>query len=61
MHNGVPRRLEKSSVEVAAGDVLMFTHGAKLIAIEVKGLGPRRGPPAEARALYSELDAESLA
>ena len=57
----MPRRLEKPSVEVAAGDVLMFTHGGKLIAIEVKALGTRRGPPAEARALYSELDAETLA
>ena len=61
VHDGRPRRLEKPSVEVAAGDVLMFTHGGKLIAIEVKALGARRGPPAEARALYSELDAETLA
>ena len=61
VHDGVPRRLEKPSVEVAVGDVLMFTHGGKLIAIEVKALGARRGPPAEARALYSELDAETLA
>ncbi|ANP46446.1 S4 domain-containing protein [Candidatus Viadribacter manganicus] len=61
VHDGVPRRLEKPSVEVAPGDALLFSHGGRLIAIKVKALGARRGPSAEARALYSELDAESLA
>jgi ribosome-associated heat shock protein Hsp15 len=61
VHDGLPRRLEKPSVEVAAGDTLMFSHHGKLIAIEVKALGARRGPAAEARTLYSELDAETLA
>jgi len=61
VHDGVPRRLEKPSVEVAPGDALLFSHGGKLVAIKVKALGARRGPVAEARALYSELDAETLA
>lgn len=61
VHDGLPRRLEKPSVEVAAGDTLMFSHHGKLVAIEVKALGARRGPAAEARTLYSELDAETLA
>ncbi|MEZ5957746.1 MAG: S4 domain-containing protein [Hyphomonadaceae bacterium] len=61
VHEGMPRRLEKPSVEVAVGDTLVFSQRGKLIAIEVKALGPRRGPPAEARALFSELDAEKLA
>jgi ribosome-associated heat shock protein Hsp15 len=61
VHDGVPRRLEKPSVEVAVGDVLMFPHHEKLTAIKVVGLGARRGPAAEARLLYSELDAEALA
>lgn len=61
VHDGVPRRLEKPSVEVAPGDTLMFSNQGKLIAIEVKALGARRGPAAEARTLYSELDAETLA
>lgn len=61
VHDGVPRRLEKPSVEVAPGDALMIPRGEKLIAIKVEALGARRGPAAEARTLYSELDAESLA
>lgn len=61
VHDGVPRRLEKPSVEVAPGDALLFPHGGKLLAIRVVALGARRGPAAEARRLYSELDAEALA
>ncbi len=61
VHDGVPRRLEKPSVEVAAGDVLLFPQRGEVVAIRVEALGPRRGPPVEARALYSELDAETLA
>jgi ribosome-associated heat shock protein Hsp15 len=61
VHDGLARRLEKPSVEVAPGDALLFSHGGKLVAIKVKALGDRRGPPSEARALYSELDAETFA
>jgi len=61
VHDGVPRRLEKPSVEVAAGDALLFAQRGKLVAIKVEALGARRGPAAEARALYSELDAEAFA
>lgn len=61
IHDGLPRRLEKPSAEVAAGDVLMFAQRGQLIAIKIVALGARRGPASEARALYSELDAEALA
>lgn len=61
VHDGVPRRLEKPSAEVEAGDALMLPQRGKLVAVKVQALGARRGPPAEARLLYSELDAESLA
>ncbi len=61
VHDGVPRRLERPSVEVALGDTLMFPHLGKLIAVRVEGLGVRRGPAKEARLLYSERDAEPLA
>lgn len=61
VHDGVARRLEKPSVEVTAGDALLFQHRGKLVAIRIEGLGHRRGPPAEARLLYSELDADALA
>jgi ribosome-associated heat shock protein Hsp15 len=58
---GQTRRLEKASVEVAAGDVLLLPRGGGLRAVRVLAVGHRRGPPAEARALYSELDADGLA
>lgn len=61
IHDGLPRRLEKPSVEVAPGDTLMFPRDGKLLAIRVKALGARRGPATEARSLYSELDAEAFA
>lgn len=54
MHNGQPRRLEKPSVEVEPGDVLVLPGAKGLRTIEVKALGPRRGPAAEARALFQE-------
>lgn len=61
VHDGVPRRIEKPSVEVAAGDTLMFTQRGELVVIRVQALGARRGPASEARMLYSELDAETFA
>jgi ribosome-associated heat shock protein Hsp15 len=61
VHDGVPRRIEKPSVELEAGDKLIFPQRGKLVALRVEALGTRRGPPAEARALYSELDADALA
>ena len=61
VHQGVPRRLEKPSVEVAPGDALLLPRGGRLVAVRVERLGERRGPAPEARSLYSELDAESFA
>ena len=58
---GQSRRLEKASSEVACGDVLLLPGDKQVRAIRIDRLGPRRGPPAEARALYSELDAEGFA
>lgn len=55
------RRLEKPSSEVAPGDALLFAQHGRVRAVHVLGLGPRRGPAAEARALYRELDAAALA
>jgi ribosome-associated heat shock protein Hsp15 len=61
VHDGVPRRLEKPSVEVEPDDVLLFHLHSKLIGVRVVAIGARRGPASEARALYRELDAEALA
>ncbi|MFZ4120762.1 MAG: S4 domain-containing protein [Caulobacterales bacterium] len=48
-----PRRVEKPAFSVQMGDVLVFaTPDGQVHAVEVLGFGVRRGPPAEARALY---------
>jgi len=54
--NGQETRLEKSARPVKVGDQLVFALGGRLIAIVVDGLGERRGPATEARALYSTLE-----
>ena len=52
-------RLDKPSRTVKCGDGLVFALGGRLTAIRIEALGERRGPPAEARLLYSALG-ESL-
>lgn len=51
-HNGVQTRLDKASRGVHVGDGLVFAIGGRLIDLTVEALGERRGPAAEARALY---------
>jgi ribosomal 50S subunit-recycling heat shock protein len=53
---GQETRLDKPARTVKPGDVLVFAIGGRLIAVKVEALGVRRGPPAEARALYTPLD-----
>ena len=55
---GSSRALDKASHPVAPGDVLAFAQSGRLRLVRVEALGTRRGPPAEARALYAELEAE---
>jgi ribosome-associated heat shock protein Hsp15 len=45
-------RLDKRSRTVRKGDVLVFALGQKLVAVNILGLGERRGSASEARALY---------
>ena len=54
---GQESRLDKCARPVKVGDSLVFALGGRLIAVTVAALGVRRGPPAEARTLYSMLDA----
>jgi len=54
---GQESRLDKCARPVRVGDALVFALGGRLIAETVQALGERRGPPAEARTLYSTLDA----
>jgi ribosome-associated heat shock protein Hsp15 len=47
--------IDKPSRAVRCGDVVTFAQGARWLAVKVEALGERRGPAAEARALYSVL------
>ena len=51
-HHGVQTRLDKPSRSVHVGDTLMFAVGGRLVELTVLSPGERRGPPAEAAALY---------
>jgi ribosomal 50S subunit-recycling heat shock protein len=55
---GQQTRLDKPSRAVKAGDALVFAIAGRLHAVRIEALGARRGPPAEARALYADLDGE---
>ena len=46
----------KPSHGVRPGDVLTFPQGRRIRVIRVEALGTRRGPAAEAAALYADLD-----
>ncbi len=49
-------RVRKANHTVRPGDVLTFPLGPHVRVIRVDGLGERRGPATEARALYTDLD-----
>lgn len=49
---GQTLRIEKASVMVKPGDVLTVSLHAEVRQVRIAALGERRGPPAEARALY---------
>jgi ribosomal 50S subunit-recycling heat shock protein len=56
---GQESRLDKCARPVKIGDALVFALGGRLTAVRVEAMGERRGPPAEARALYSPLEISS--
>jgi len=49
------RVVERSSAPVRVGDVLSFAVHGKVRVLRVEALPARRGPPAEARLLYTEI------
>ena len=53
---GAETRIDKPSRTVKPGDELVFALAGRLTAVRVEALGERRGPPAEARALYHPLE-----
>ncbi len=50
------RHVSKSSTQVRVGDVVGLRKGRQQIIVKVKSLGVRRGPPAEAQALFETID-----
>lgn len=54
-HQGRQTRLDKPSRLVHPGDEITFAVEGRVQAVRVEALGERRGPPAEARALYVSL------
>ena len=52
---GAQTRLDKPSRAVKVGDELVFALAGRLTAVRVEALGARRGPPAEARTLYTAI------
>jgi len=55
--NGRP--VDKAHAPVRVGDVLGFARRGEVRVLKIEALPVRRGPPAEARALYSELTSEA--
>jgi ribosome-associated heat shock protein Hsp15 len=53
------RIVERAAAPVRVGDVLSFALRGNVRVIRVESLPIRRGPPAEARAFYSELTSEA--
>ena len=49
------RIIDRAHAPVRIGDVLSFAAHGKVRVIKVEALPARRGPPAEARLLYTEL------
>jgi ribosome-associated heat shock protein Hsp15 len=54
------RRVTKSSAAVGPGDVLTLAQGDRVRVVQVLGLPLRRGPAAEAQALYLEFEEKSV-
>ncbi|MFN4185202.1 MAG: RNA-binding S4 domain-containing protein [Hyphomonas sp.] len=57
-HLGQTRKTDKPGALVIVGDVVTFGKAGRIYSVEVLGLGERRGPAEEARALYRPLEAE---
>ncbi|HWT12736.1 MAG TPA: RNA-binding S4 domain-containing protein [Allosphingosinicella sp.] len=55
------RVVDRAHAPVRVGDVLSFAHRGRVRVLRVEALPARRGPPAEAQALYCELTSEGSA
>lgn len=55
--HGQTRKTDKAGQRISAGDILTFSRARTLETVEVLGIGDRRGPAAEAQALYRRVEA----
>ena len=55
------RVVDKAHAVVRVGDVLVFARHGAVRVLRIEALPVRRGPPAEARTLYSELTSQGHA
>ena len=53
------RVVDRAHAPVRIGDVLSFAHRGQVRVLRIEALPARRGPPSEARTLYSELTSEA--
>lgn len=53
------RVANRAHAAVRVGDVLSFARHGRVRVLRIEALPLRRGPPAEARSLYSELTSEA--
>ena len=53
------RLIDRAHAPVRTGDVLSFAQRGAVRVLRIEALPARRGPPAEARSLYSELTSEA--
>jgi ribosome-associated heat shock protein Hsp15 len=54
------RVIDRAHAPVRVGDVLSFALSGNVRVLRIEALPVRRGPPSEARALYSELPERAL-
>ena len=50
------RVVDRAHASVRVGDVLSFAQRGQVRVLRIEAIPVRRGPPAEARALYSEVE-----
>lgn len=55
------RRIDRAHCPVRVGMVVAFPLGGRVRVLRIDALPARRGPPAEARALYTSLEPASTA
>lgn len=52
-------KITKTSTQITAGDVLTFAQGRQVRIVRIEALAKRRGPAAEAQALYTDMTPEA--